>query len=169
MWNAGIASLMVSFCLGWGACILLRFSLLLFISIIVKRRTALLARSNAVMSERLSFVWAWNDPAELSHYLGNTGTAPTVLGVAAQKPYQLSLAKLFAVAGILIYQSCPRSLLGCRPCRLTPNCSNYAIGLLRRYGMITAWKLSRARIDQCDGFRGGIDFGETDTYENTCN
>ena len=72
--------------------------------------------------------------------------APTALVLALQRP---EAGESRAVRLVLLYQSriSARRARGC--CRMTPSCSNYALGALRKHGTARGLRLTLARLLRC--------------------
>ncbi|WP_071889323.1 membrane protein insertion efficiency factor YidD [Serratia rubidaea] len=58
---------------------------------------------------------------------------------------------------ILIYRRiAPRKVRD--RCRYYPSCSKYALISIKRFGFLTGWRLSIARLRRCCPPNGGIDY-----------
>ena len=72
--------------------------------------------------------------------------APTALVLGLQRP---AAGESRATAMVLLYQRriSARRARGC--CRMTPTCSNYALGALREHGTARGLRLALARLLRC--------------------
>ena len=72
----------------------------------------------------------------------------------------MSALRAIAVAPVRVYQRAVSPALPAR-CRYYPTCSHYAVGAVRRYGVIRGLILAVWRVLRCNPFsRGGVDFPE---------
>ena len=68
-----------------------------------------------------------------------------------------------AVAPIRLYQALISPLLGPR-CKYHPSCSEYAVGAVRRYGILRGLVLAAWRLVRCNPWsHGGVDLVEHQT------
>jgi uncharacterized protein len=75
----------------------------------------------------------------------------------------MSAIRVVATAPIRAYQRAVSPALPAR-CRYYPSCSHYAVGAVRRYGLLRGLVLALWRILRCNPFsRGGVDFPEDQT------
>ena len=102
----------------------------------------------------LSLAWAWcrsNKLDELQSYWGSHRFF-NVNDFARTQSHKLYLPHVtFTIVSILLYQAIfrPTGLFGLGRCKATPNCSNFAIGCLNRYGYFLALAKIIIRIDSC--------------------
>ncbi|QBK30588.1 membrane protein insertion efficiency factor YidD [Roseitalea porphyridii] len=101
----------------------------------------------------LSVRWAW-DP-DLHEFDGIRFPTPDQYWLA--KPH-----KLLPVFMIVAYQIATRLLPGSFSCPQEPNCSNYAIGLIRRHGIAPALAHATKRVRDCGSHIGLPHFNEED-------
>ncbi len=72
----------------------------------------------------------------------------------------MSLARSIAILPIRAWQLVVSPLLGPR-CRYYPSCSEYAVGAVRRYGILRGLVLAGWRLLRCNPWsHGGVDFVE---------
>lgn len=126
-------------------------------------RRAEAARLEAEGSYRdaLSLRWAWGDNADLAGLLARIpDTDETAAAAPEATPHRrLGPANLAGVALVVAYQvlTAPRhARFGHRQCVYWPNCSNYAIGALRRHRFDVAAGLAVRRLRACDGRAEGV-------------
>jgi len=68
-----------------------------------------------------------------------------------------------AIAPVRFYQRAISPVLPQR-CRFHPSCSHYAVGAIRRYGILRGLVLTAWRLLRCNPWNhGGIDFPEDQT------
>ena len=71
-----------------------------------------------------------------------------------------ALLRRVAIAPIRAYQLFLSPLLGQR-CKYHPSCSEYAVGAIRRYGVLRGAVLAAWRLLRCNPWsHGGVDFVE---------
>lgn len=109
--------------------------------------------TRAMGYSRLSVDWAWGaDPVRFD---GAHLAAADRYWIA--KPY-----KLVPVFVIAIYQCATRLVPGRFRCPQEPNCSNYAIGLIRRHPIATALPRAVRRVRECGAHSGRPHFADDD-------
>lgn len=133
-------------------------------------RGAALARAKAAFQNRedrlaISLAWAWATPRDLgalaySHgeqRLGPIFTEPRIRLWRLANPIVL-----LGVAGVLLYQFLLRGDRGFKTgdCPAVPNCSNYAIGAVLRFGLIEGIAKTVIRLKTCDGDHARVSFHE---------
>jgi putative membrane protein insertion efficiency factor len=71
--------------------------------------------------------------------------------------------RTLAVAPIRLYQLVISPVVGPR-CKYHPSCSEYAVGAIRRYGVLRGLVLAAWRLMRCNPWsHGGVDFPEDQT------
>lgn len=138
--------------------------------VVLAVRAAALNRTRTALQNRednlaISLVWAWARPRDLAalafsqgeHRLGPIFTEPRVRLRRLLNPF-ISMA----IAGVLIYQFVLRSDRGFKTgdCPAVPNCSNYAIGALLRFGLVEGIAKTVIRLKTCDGDHAHVSFHE---------
>ena len=110
----------------------------------------------------VSFAWAWGTHDQLVDSLTNQG-----LDVPKTKPPKSiwfnSPIRNTAIAAIIYYQR-QNQIPNYKICKSTPNCSNYGIGVLRRYNLFKAMLLIKRRIFRCGKEKGSLDI-ETSLFK----
>lgn len=109
--------------------------------------------ARAMAYSRLSIRWAWD--ADLVEFDDVRLAAPDRYWIA--KPH-----KLVPIFVIVIYQCATRLVPGRFRCPQEPNCSNYAIGLIRRHPIAAAIPRAARRVHDCGAHSGGPHFAEDD-------
>ena len=127
-----------------------------------RTRTALQNQEDGLA---VSLIWAWARPRDLAalafsygqHRFGPIFTEPRVQLWRLANPL-MSLG----IAGILVYQFVLRSDRGFKTgdCPAVPNCSNYAIGALLRFGLVEGVAKTVIRLKTCDGDHAHVSFHE---------
>ena len=138
------------------AYILLRVSLVIAVGLIRSRRVRRAKGDGLSCVEKISYAWAWAETSESDVVFCGANVDPTVVAHCPSPLRYLSLASLFSILGIVVYQNYLRGLWGTRRCHLIPNCSHFAIGSLRRYPFLQALNIIKNRINSCDGVRAGL-------------
>jgi putative component of membrane protein insertase Oxa1/YidC/SpoIIIJ protein YidD len=109
--------------------------------------------TRAMAYSRLSVDWAWSagpvrfDGAHLA---------------AADRYWIAKPHKLVPIFVIVIYQCVTRLVPGRFRCPQEPNCSNYAIGLIRRHPIVTALPRAARRVRECGAHSGRPHFADDD-------
>ena len=102
-----------------------------------------------------SVSWAWGVRDDLLGASGYHETDPVILSTQ-QNPRMILFNypwNNLTILAIIVYQKSNRNI-GCRLCAMTPNCSNFAIGLLRRHGLIYTTLRTKSRIEACGKITG---------------
>jgi putative membrane protein insertion efficiency factor len=72
----------------------------------------------------------------------------------------MTLLRVVALAPIRLYQRTVSPVLP-RRCKYYPSCSEYAVGAIRRYGILRGIVLATWRLLRCNPWsHGGVDFVE---------
>lgn len=118
--------------------------------------------------DALSQYWAWGNNYDIERLvhslLVHMNIDKEYLG-RPKKLLRLSIINLLAIIIIIIYQRITVNGSIYRECQYWPNCSNYSIGVFRRTNVISACKLTFARIKSCCGYPPSICLGKGATYE----
>ena len=112
-------------------------------------------------NETLSIMWAWSSVANIIDFNPSLAKNDQLMIVANKHTnYLYSPLNLVAIFLIILYQLFPRGKFtgNYKQCIYTPNCSNYAIGILRRYTLPEAIPLIKERFQSCDGRGEHIEF-----------
>ena len=102
----------------------------------------------------LSQCWAWCEKSEiidLRDYWGKHRFYDLVDFKSIRRRRLLLPHVGMSIMVILFYQLMlrPTGILGLGTCKATPNCSNYALGVLLRYNFIIALSKIVIRVDSC--------------------
>ena len=69
---------------------------------------------------------------------------------------EIALVKTYQIISHPVYKGLKKVHLNLFECRHTPNCSEYAIEALRKYGAVKGTKMAMQRIKKCNpNFPGG--------------
>ncbi|WP_352735813.1 MULTISPECIES: membrane protein insertion efficiency factor YidD [Mesorhizobium] len=106
----------------------------------------------------VSLAWAWISSEEIttsqrhrsSIDFGDISSYPEPGIVRLYAPHKITV-----VCAVVVYQHFLRfgSAFGPGDCPSVPNCSNYLVGCLTRYGLIESLKKTSVRIKACTGTR----------------
>ena len=140
------------------------YALPLFLVLEVKRRRLqrYAGASNVPYHEAISALWAWSTVADIIEYDTSLGGNEQLIQLGAISTNHLYRpCNLVAVLFVLLYQGWPREASfppGYRLCIFTPNCSNFAIGILRRYPFLQAIDRIHRRVRSCNGQSRSVQF-----------
>jgi putative component of membrane protein insertase Oxa1/YidC/SpoIIIJ protein YidD len=127
---------------------------LVVLATISYRAWVLTSSGNRAMAySRLSVRWAWDSDLVEFHDVQLT---------AADRYWIAKPHKLVPIFGIVTYQCATRLVPGRFRCPQEPNCSNYAIGLIRRHPIFTALRRASRRVRACGAHSGGPHFADDD-------
>lgn len=119
--------------------------------------------ANGDFRNAISLMWAWASEEELLAIHQRWGERNFHGILLAQRPQLLRLFYphvLVLVLATLTYQAIrPGAWHGPGPCPAVPNCSNFLIGCLSRYGFFSAISRAHVRYQHCSGF-SGVSFHE---------
>ena len=110
--------------------------------------------------EALSLHWAWGTGTDVEFVLSDLPGAESPSGCRLPEPRpagDLRIAAVVAIGLVLLYQRVRPATRSRRECVFWPNCSNYAIGVLRRYPVVKAIRMIRDRVKRCTGVTAGVD------------
>lgn len=117
-------------------------------------KTIISSLASADDRRALSLAWAWcrsKKMEELQNYWGSHRFFD-INDFARTQNHKLYLPHVtFTIVCIVLYQAIfrPTGVLGLGRCKATPNCSNFAIGCLNRYGYFLALAKIIIRVDSC--------------------
>lgn len=108
--------------------------------------------SSSTLEEKVSLSWAWGSRQCFMDKIRGCEIKFEGGALLNLKPRAFRRYSVFVFA-IVLYQIFFRSgkALGTGECPMVPNCSNFAIGCFSRLPFWQAWRLSRKRINNCDG------------------
>lgn len=142
----------------------------LAVGVVFLYRQVVLGHIERAFSDRrdrlaVSLSWAWanrRDLHALSSRFGEHRLGPIFLERSLNVWRVFNPLVLVLLGGILLYQWVFRGARGFQvgDCPATPNCSNYAIGAVLRYGLIHGIAKSIVRMQSCDGDSTTISFHE---------
>jgi len=123
------------------------------------RMSAMIKQNNLCKLETFSILWAWGDPNQTADFALSMEKYILLKYVQHPEPRifdNMSFLSNALIAAILLYQRFLRVTTGHRQCVFWPNCSNYAIGMLRRHSVKYVFRKTILRIKQCDGSQNGF-------------
>ncbi|NOR56184.1 MAG: membrane protein insertion efficiency factor YidD [Sulfurovum sp.] len=109
----------------------------------------------------ISILWAWSSEDELIKYDNNLmNNQPLMKNDKIPHLHLFNPLILFSLIILIMYQVQSKSKKNSsqRVCVFSPSCSNYAIGMLRRYSFFYSYKKIQIRLRRCDGRKNSIDF-----------
>jgi putative component of membrane protein insertase Oxa1/YidC/SpoIIIJ protein YidD len=120
---------------------------------LIRLRKFLLDNNNR---DACSLAWAWASETEIlalqnywgGHVFGDISDFRRPFFERAVLPH-----KILILISVILYQNFGRfgPAFAAGDCPSTPNCSNYLIGCLSRYGLVTALAKSHIRVNCCTG------------------
>ena len=104
--------------------------------------------------ETVSILWAWSSISDIVSFNQSLAKNEQLMRQDTLSDWRLfHPLNLLGIFAIILYQLYPRRhrTINYKRCIYTPNCSNYAIGVLRRYSVIDAVPRIIDRLKSCDG------------------
>ncbi|MCB1384957.1 MAG: membrane protein insertion efficiency factor YidD [Nitratireductor sp.] len=139
--------------------IIILYSFILFLTFIVRWRQLNVAARALIDNEHqqaVSLMWAWSSMDGIRssiHRWGEGRFGPILLEPNPRFGAVLNPLKLAVIFLVVVYQAVFRGvpLAQAGSCPNTPNCSNYLIGCVTRYGLLHALSKGYIRYQQCSG------------------